>query len=57
MAAVALFAPIMKIIKERLKECLKDKWIYADGLTPKQLADSMSLDYGVEYLFDNDLSR
>lgn len=47
---------IFKIAKTRLKECLKQKFIYSDGLRPDELAASARTVKGTWFM-ENDLTK
>lgn len=53
----AIFSPIFKTAKYRLKCLLSNKMIYADGLRPDEIYDSISQITGSHDLWENDLSK
>jgi len=56
-AIAALTSPVFLEVKRRLKESLRPSFIYADGMTPKQLSKSCRNTTGVTWFFENDLSK
>jgi hypothetical protein len=56
-AISAMFGALFIKVKKRLKEILNDNIIYADGLTPDQLAASMRQWTNVKNLVEDDLTK
>lgn len=53
----AIFSPMFNIIKQRLKNILKENIVYTDGLRPDQISARTRLARNVEGFFENDLKK
>lgn len=56
-AIAAISSPIFLKIKSRLKNSLKAKYVYADGLTPIELTKKTRQATNTNWFFENDLSK
>jgi UDP:flavonoid glycosyltransferase YjiC (YdhE family) len=56
-AVAAIFSPVFKKAKNRIKKLLKSKVVYADGLTPDMLSSFLRGTRNAKYMFSNDLSK
>nr|UNI73829.1 MAG: RNA-dependent RNA polymerase [brine shrimp endornavirus 2] len=56
-AVCALYAPIFKKAKDRLKMLLSDKVIYTDGLTPEEISNRSRTTTEAHVFFENDLTK
>jgi hypothetical protein len=56
-AIAAISSPIFLKAKTRLKESLRPKFVYADGLTPGELTQKTRQAQNVNWFFENDLSK
>jgi hypothetical protein len=56
-AIAAISSPVFLKAKTRLKESLDPKFVYADGMTPKELTHKCRQVTDVEWFFENDLSK
>lgn len=56
-AIAAISSPVFLKIKSRLKNSLRDKYVYADGLTPGELNQKCRNTTNVNWFFENDLSK
>jgi hypothetical protein len=56
-AIAAISSPVFLKIKSRLKNSLKSKYVYADGLTPGELNQKARNTTDVQWFFENDLSK
>jgi hypothetical protein len=56
-AIAAISSPVFIKVKSRLKNSLRPKFIYADGLTPGELNQKARNTSNVNWFFENDLSK
>jgi hypothetical protein len=56
-AIAAISSPVFLKVKTRLKNSLKSKFVYADGLTPDELNQKSRNTQGINWFFENDLSK
>lgn len=55
--AAAIHCPLANELKKRLKLCLKDNVIYADGLRPDQISSRLRSCTNAKYYFSNDQEK
>lgn len=53
----AIFSPIFIEAKKRLKELLTQKFVYADGLKPDEIAARLRNEKDCHFIFENDLEK
>jgi 2-polyprenyl-3-methyl-5-hydroxy-6-metoxy-1,4-benzoquinol methylase len=56
-AIAAISSPVFLKVKTRLKNSLRNKYVYADGLTPGELNQKARNKTNVNWFFENDLSK